>query len=174
MGFEFPFFIGCFLPSPQTYAAVFNVGQGKTYEQISQAPLGELNPGDIVKIHYRREPYREKFIIRRSGAEKASITIMGIPASGKLPVIAGALALQAQNDFVHDTGRYLIKIGEKFPADFIVVRILHLRNANNSQSHVSDKNEGKKYSCNAAGIFIIGVATSAYRTALFSLVAMVF
>ena len=154
-GLLFLFFSGWVFPVNQAYAVVFSVGPGKTYEHIYQAPLDRLNPGDIVKIYYRAEPYREKFIIRRSGTKRAPITIMGISsAGGKRPVIEGTNAIQHQKDLRHDKGRYLIKIGGKSPGNFVVIRNLHLRNANNSHYHLSDEGETKKYSDNAAGIFV--------------------
>ena len=138
----------------QAYAAVFEVGPGQAYRHIFQVPLDSLDPGDVVKIYYREKPYNEKFILRRSGTSQAPIVITGIPSGGKLPVIEGRNAVQQQNDFAHNTGRYLIKIGEKEPGDFVVIRNLHLRNANNSNVHVSDEKELKSYTDNAAGIFL--------------------
>ncbi len=56
-GLLFLFFSGWVFPVNQAYADVFSVGPGKTYEHIYQVPLDRLNPGDIVKIYYRVEPY---------------------------------------------------------------------------------------------------------------------
>ena len=76
-----------FFPLGHALSAVYEVGPGKKFEQIAQVPLDDLEPGDIVKIHYREEPYHEKFILRRSGIKEHPIVITGVAHKGKIPVI---------------------------------------------------------------------------------------
>src|SRR5262245_53590763 len=52
----------CFIGSCGS-AATYNVGPGQTYASIGAVPLATLMPGDVVRIHYRAQPYREKWLI---------------------------------------------------------------------------------------------------------------
>lgn len=135
------------------YSRIFEVGPGMNYERISDVPLDALNPGDTVKIQYREEPYREKIIIRRSGTEESPIVIQGVPEGGKLPIIDGSNAVQIQKEKWPQSGRWLIKIGDGAPASHVIVRNLHLRNANNTQVFC-EKTGVHPYADNAAGIFV--------------------
>jgi len=136
------------------HATRFDVGPGKKLEHLFQVPWDQLGPGDVVRIYYRKKPYNEKFIIRRSGTAKAPIVVTGVPSKGRLPVIEGKNAVQFQSETRHDTGRYLIKIGGQTPGDWVVIRNLHLRNAHNLNHHVSGNGKPRRYTDNAAGIFL--------------------
>src|SRR5690606_40112165 len=69
-------------------AATYEVGPGKTYANILDAPLGSLQPGDEVLVYWRAEPYRETFGIDRPGTEQAPIVFRGVAgAGGELTVI---------------------------------------------------------------------------------------
>jgi hypothetical protein len=45
-------------------------------------------------------------------------------------------------------------VGERSPADYVVIKNLHLRNANNKNWHLADDKSQKKYTANAAGVFL--------------------
>lgn len=134
-------------------AQIYEIGPGKKYERISSIPFDELEPGDIVKIHYRKKPYREKFIIRRSGTKNRPIIITGIPKGGKIPVIDGRNAKQFQKENWPQSSRWLIKMGDGGAANYVQIKGLELRNANNSLAFIKS---GKKqtYGDNAAGVFV--------------------
>ena len=71
-------------------AADFNVGPGQSYPAIGDVPWESLGPGDSVYIHWRSEPYREKWVIGRSGSETAPLVISGVKGpNGELPIISG-------------------------------------------------------------------------------------
>jgi len=135
------------------WAKVYEVGPKKRYAAILDVPLDSLEPGDMVKIYYRRVPYREKFIVRRSGTKARPIIIMGVPRRGKFPVIEGAGATQRQVDRGHQSKRWLIKVGDDTPADHVRILKLHLRNANNTESF-EYKGKNFSYSDNAAGVLV--------------------
>ena len=149
----FAFLLFTCLQAPCAVAAIYEVGPTKTYKAISQVPLDSLEPGDIVKIFYREEPYREKFIFRCSGTKDKPIVIKGIPHKGKRPVIDGRSARQTQNENWPQSGRWLIKVGDKTPADYVHIKNLELRNANNSQEYRLGKGN-RAYEDNAAGVFV--------------------
>lgn len=146
-------FVLILLPLRHALSAVYEVGPGKKFEQISQVPLDALEPNDIVKIHYREEPYHEKFILRRSGTKERPIVITGIPHKGKLPVIDGSLAIQFQDEEWPQSGRWLIKLGDGAAADYVHIKNLHLRNANNSEVFRKSR-QARSYEDNAAGVFV--------------------
>ncbi len=60
------------------FAASYEVGPGKAYENISDVPLDSLDAGDEVVVYYRAEPYRESFGIERPGTQANPITIRGV------------------------------------------------------------------------------------------------
>lgn len=67
----------------------YRVGPGQDLASISQVPWESLNPGDTVRIFYRAQPYREKFIVARSGTQSQPIRICGVPGpAGELPVLS--------------------------------------------------------------------------------------
>lgn len=77
----------------------FDVGEGKTYEELSQVPWQTLGPGDVVNIHYRTEPYRSKIALTRQGTSEAPIVVNGVTDSqGNRPVISGQNALTVDAD----------------------------------------------------------------------------
>ena len=149
------FLLLTFLYAHLAGAAIYEVGPTKAYRAISQVPLGSLEPGDTVKIYYRAEPYHEKLIIRRSGTKDNPIIIEGILLKGKRPIIDGSLAHQGQNEHWPQSGRWLIKIGDGTAADYVQIKNLELRAANNSQQYRKKGSDaGYDYKDNAAGIFI--------------------
>ena len=80
--------------SGDTLAVNYEVGPGMSYENIGDVPLESLNPGDSVLIHYRTEPYCEKWVIARSGTASDNIVFSGVPGSeGEIPVIDGRNAV---------------------------------------------------------------------------------
>lgn len=135
------------------HATVFNVGTGKKYQKISQVPFDELLPGDMVKIHYRKSPYKENIVLNQSGTKERPIVILGISKNGKRPVIDGSSAIQTKRQMPSHFGRGLITIGDQSPANYVIVKNLNLQDANNSKGYYLD---GKliQYKDNVAGIFV--------------------
>ena len=70
-------------------AADYEVGEGVgMLSTISQVPWESLLPGDRVLIHWRADPYKEKWVLCRRGTEQDPITVSGVPGpEGQLPVI---------------------------------------------------------------------------------------
>lgn len=149
----FAFLLFTCLQASCAVAAIYEVGPAKTYKTISQVPLDSLKPGDTVKIFYKEEAYREKFILRRSGTKDKPIIIKGVPHKGKRPVIDGRSARQAQKERWPQSGRWLIKVGDGTPADYVHIKNLELCNANDSQKYLKEK-QYYDYEGHAAGIFV--------------------
>ena len=67
-------------------------------DSIADVPWATLGPGDTVRIHWRPEPYKEKWVICRQGTAELPITVIGVPGSnGELPVIDGVGAVTPPN-----------------------------------------------------------------------------
>ncbi len=146
-------FIFFFILFSSALATVFEVGPEKKYHNISQVPFNHLNPGDTVKIYYRVEPYRETLVLMRSGTPELPIIITGVPENGKLPVIDGSNAVQTELQIPQHFGRSLITIGDETPGNYVAIKRLILKNANNSEKYYASESL-KSYKDNAAGIFL--------------------
>ncbi len=137
----------------QVWSKTYEIGPDKEFTDLNSVPFDNLEPGDHVKIHYRSQPYKTIFIIRKSGFKSKPIIIEGVTKNGRRPVIEGDNAVQLQTDFSKQYGRWLIKIGDKNAANFITLKNLHLKNANNLNSFIFKGNR-IDYKNNAGGIFI--------------------
>lgn len=142
------------------HAATYEVGPGRGLERIGEVPWHTLAPGDVVLIHWRAEPYREKWVICAQGTESAPITVRGVAnENGDRPVIDadGAVTPAALNYWNEE--RSLIKIGgANRPADamprWIVVEGLNLRGARRGRFYTGDDGAKHEYATNAAALFI--------------------
>ncbi|MBI3680868.1 MAG: right-handed parallel beta-helix repeat-containing protein [Acidobacteria bacterium] len=141
-------------------AAIYEVGPGKPYESIGVVPWESLEPGDTVLIHWRPEPYKEKWVLCRQGTDSEPITVRGVPGpNGELPVIDGngattRTALNYWNEI-----RGILKIGgASNPPDtmprYIVVESLEFRAARPPYSFKSANGRTLEYALNAAALYV--------------------
>ena len=127
---------------------------------IADVPWATLQPGDIVRIHWRPEPYREKWVICRQGTADQPITVTGVPGpNGELPVISGVNATTPANLNFWSEQRGVIKIGgANIPADtmprFIVIEGLEIRGAHPDYQFTGRNNVVQNYASAASPIFI--------------------
>lgn len=133
----------------------YNIGPDQEYRDLRDFNWDELNPGDVVQIHHRDEPYREKIVIRRSGTKQQPIVIRGISnGDGELPVIEGDNAVHFQKLCEGDKySRGVIIVGDCKPGDHLIIEGLEIRGANN-RNHFKLNGKVAPYSDNAAGIFL--------------------
>lgn len=100
-------------------AATYEVGPGKPYATPSAVPWESLQAGDLVLIHWRSTPYKDKWAICRQGTASAPIVVRGVAGpAGERPVIDGNGAVtRLQLDYWGEQ-RAVIKIGgSSVPAD---------------------------------------------------------
>ncbi len=91
---------------------VYEVGLDKPYTSVGQVPWESLAAGDRVRIFWRPEPYREKWVLNRQGTEESRIVVEGVPsATGALPVIDGRDATTRSELNFWNENRGVIKIG---------------------------------------------------------------
>jgi hypothetical protein len=116
-------------------SAEFVVGPGERFATPDRVPWDNLQPGDVVAIHWRPQPYRCKFILCGRGRAEAPITVRGVPGpQGELPVLDGENAITPPALDYWAGERGVIKVG---PARFapeavpghLVVENLEIRNA---------------------------------------------
>lgn len=141
-------------------AIAYEVGPGMTYENIGDVPLENLNPGDSVQIHYRPNPYCEKWVVSRTGTVNANIIFHGIPGSGgELPIIDGRNATTRQELNYWSEERGIINIGgSSFPnqdPDYIIIENLDIRSARTPFTFIDDNGQVRNYSDNAASFYVV-------------------
>lgn len=146
--------------APAARAAVHDVGPGQPLAAIGDAPWATLAPGDEVRIHWRPEPYREKWVIGRAGTAEAPIVVRGVPGpNGERPVISGDGAVTpAPLDFTGEA-RGVLKIGtSNVPAnalpEHVVVEGLEIRAGHQAYSFTDDRGATRTYAKNAAALFV--------------------
>jgi len=141
-------------------ATTYDVGPGHALTAIGGVPWALLQPGDLVRIEYRPEPYREKWVIGRSGTAQAPIIVRGVLGpNGERPVISGdGATTPASLDFGGET-RGLLKIGtsntppETLP-EYIVIENLELRSAHAAYNFTDDHGVMQSYALNAAALYV--------------------
>ena len=150
-----------FLAIATTHAAVYDVRpDDPAMNDIADVPWATLQPGDVVRIHWRPEPYREKWVICRQGTSDQPITVTGVPGpNGELPVISGVNATTPANLNFWSEQRGVIKIGgANIPADtmprFIVIEGLEIRGAHPDHQFTGRNNVVQNYASAASPIFI--------------------
>ncbi|QYO65779.1 choice-of-anchor Q domain-containing protein [Leptolyngbya sp. 7M] len=143
-----------------TSAAVYEVGPGQQITNIAGVPWATLQPGDIVRIHWRTEPYREKWVICRQGTAELPITVVGVPGpEGQRPVIDGVNATTPANLNFWSEQRGVIKIGgANVPADtmprHIIIEGLEVRGAHPNYQFTGRNGTVQSYASAASPIFI--------------------
>lgn len=149
----------CLCPSI-TWAAVYEVGDGRSYATVGAVPWESLEAGDTVLIHWRAAPYKEKWVIGRSGTASAPITVRGVPGlAGQLPVIDGnGATTRPQLDYWNEV-RNVIKVGgSSVPADitpqYVVIENLDIRSGRPPYTFVASNGTTRSYANNAAAIQI--------------------
>ncbi len=143
----------------------YDVGPDEAMQSIGDVPWEDLAAGDTVRIHWRDEPYREKFFLRGQGTKDQPIVVCGVAGpSGDLPIIDGEDAVaRAGMRYPFSGGgepRGLIHItlgdGDEwgYKPEYIVIQGLHIRNAFHEYSFTSSGGKSVKYADNASGLFI--------------------
>ncbi|MGE0056934.1 MAG: hypothetical protein AB7T32_03000, partial [Dehalococcoidia bacterium] len=143
----------------------YEVGPDADLKSLADVPWADLEAGDSVRIHWREEPYREKFMLRGQGTASTPIVVCGISSdAGELPIIDGKDAVTPKDLPTPFSGngevRGLIHItvGRDdqwgYKPSYIVIQGLHIRNAFYENSFTNAAGKKVNYSENAAGIFV--------------------
>jgi hypothetical protein len=142
-------------------AADYEVGTGPgMLPGIGDVPWEALAPGDRVLIHWRAEPYREKWVICRRGTVDQPILVSGVPGpTGQLPVIDGRDATTRPVLSYWNEVRGVVKIGgASVPSDtlpaHIVIENLEIRSGRPPYTFTNDSGGVETYADNAASIYV--------------------
>lgn len=143
---------------PGDFARVWEIGPGQAYAEIHDAPWASLAPGTLVRIHWRPEPYRTKWVISTEAREDAPVVVTGVPDGGRLPVISGDGAVTPPGLDFWGEDRSLIKIGgSNAPGGepgWVYVERLELRDAHPARTFSDDRGQPGVYRDNAASITV--------------------
>lgn len=141
-------------------AATYEVGTGKPYASIGAVPWESLQPGDLVLIHWRSAPYKEKWVLGREGTAANPIVVRGVPGpAGELPVVSGDGATTRTALRYWNEVRALLKIGgSSVPADttprYITIENIEFRSARPPYTFTAANGSTMSYVNNAAAIFV--------------------
>ena len=147
-----------FLPLMMMAQTTYHVGPGQVYYSIGAVPWEFLVAGDSVIIHWRAQPYKEKWVMARQGTENHPIVVHGVPnGSNENPVIdAIDASTRPQLNFWNE-GRGVIKIGGSNTPDqtpeYIVLENLKIMNGRNDYAFTG-RDGLTTYSKNCAAVFI--------------------
>jgi hypothetical protein len=138
---------------------VHNVGPDQEYNAIGDVSWEALSAGDSIRIHWRAEPYHEKWVICVRGTQDRPVVVSGIPGPlGELPVIDGRNAVTRPSLNYWNEPRGIIKVGganvpsDRMPA-YITIENLDIRSGRPPYTYKG--REGiAPYANNAAAIFI--------------------
>jgi hypothetical protein len=142
------------------FATTYDVGPGQPYTSIGAVPWQTLGAGDIVRIHYRATPYKEKWVICRQGTAANPIVVQGVPGpNGELPIIDGNNATTPAGLNFWNEERGVIKIGgANSPPDtmpqYIVIENLEIRSGRPPYTFTGDSGGTVSYINNAASIYV--------------------
>jgi hypothetical protein len=147
-------------------AKVYDVGPGQPYATIGSVAWSALKPGDKVQIHFRTQPYREKFLISSRGKPDAHITVVGISGpDGEQPVITGQDATTGGNmhyrwttpDYQQSLGVLQIGYRQDGPKPgFIDVVNLKVTGAKSSNTYTAQDGSTHAYAADGCGVHIYG------------------
>lgn len=146
-------------PTSLLGARTFEVGPGQSLETINQVPWETLTSGDTVRIHWRAEPYREKWALCVAGTAEAPVRISGVAGDqGQVPVIDGRDAsCRAGLDYWGDD-RAILKIGGTNATPDLMPSHIVVENLEFCGARPEYAFEGRKgpsrYRENAAGVWV--------------------
>lgn len=140
---------------------VFEVGPGRAHANVGDVPLEGLAAGDEVRIYWRPEAYREKWVISAQGSAAAPVVFRGVPGpEGQLPVIDGENAVTRRALSYWNEPRSVVKIGgSSVPSSaatprHIIVEGLDIRGARGPATFTDDSGNVQAYAKNAAAVHI--------------------
>lgn len=113
-----------------------------------------------MRIHHRATPYREKWVIGRSGTAQAPIVVQGVLGpNGERPVVSGDGAVTPSPLNFWNEPRGVIKVGgsntpDSEIASHVVIENLEVRSAHTAYSFTNDSGGVQAYAQNAAAIFV--------------------
>ncbi len=140
---------------------VFDVGPGKTYSTINEVVEKGLQAGDVVRVYWKSEPYREKIFLPYQGTSGNPIVLMGVPGENcTLPVINGENAISTDTVRVLSAIRGIVIITDAendylnpIP-QWIYIANFNIKGARPDNQFSDYDGTSKNYTQNAAAVFV--------------------
>ncbi|HJN74087.1 MAG TPA: right-handed parallel beta-helix repeat-containing protein [Myxococcota bacterium] len=144
---------------PETFLSVLEVGPGQDYESPGDVPWEGIGGGTLVRIHWRDDHYRDKWVIDVPGTEELPVVVVGVPNDkGELPVIQGKDATTRTAVDYWNENRSVIKVGGSrnpgLGASWVWIQQLEIRGAYSQYGFTDDQELAATYGDNAAAVHI--------------------
>lgn len=142
------------------FAHVYEVGPGQAYADPSAVPWEALAPSTLVRIHWRAEPYRTKWVINTAASADSPLVVLGVPDAGRRPVISGENATTRLELSYWNEDRSVVKVGgSNLPRDdvvpsYVYIQGLDIRAARPPYTFTDDAGADGTYRDNAAAVHV--------------------
>src|SRR5690606_23594002 len=93
----------------EDFTVVHEVGPGKQYTELSDVPWEAIGPDTLIRVHWRSEPYRAKWVLDSAGTSSSPIVVVGVPNGNLRPVISGEDAVTRSQLSFPNEERSIIK-----------------------------------------------------------------
>lgn len=143
----------------EDFSTVYEVGPEGQYQELADVPWESLGADTLIRVHWRSEPYRAKWVVNASGTADDPVVITGIPNGNMLPVVSGADAVTSDGLSYPNQERSIVKIGgSDVPsgalAEWIYIENLVIEGANPGNQFTSSAGQTRSYADNAASIHV--------------------
>ena len=146
--------------NPDDFEHVYDVGPGRAYSDPGQVPWESLGPSTLVRIYYRNQPYRTKWLVTTTATAENPVVILGVADNGRLPVISGDGAVTRTSLYYLNEPRSVVKIGNYTgPGDiqrpaYVYLQNLEIRSGRPAYSFTDRSGSVQTFSTDAAAVHI--------------------
>ncbi|MBF0469229.1 MAG: polysaccharide-degrading enzyme [Desulfamplus sp.] len=143
-----------------SFSHVYEVGPGHEFESPSDVPWDKLQPSTLVRIHWKPEPYKSKWVITTTATMTQPLVVTGVSNNGRLPVISGENAVTRPDLYYLNEVRSIIKVGnytgssDNDRPSHVYIENLEIRSARPVYSFINRYGGNSTYSNNAAAVHI--------------------
>ncbi len=146
--------------NPDDFDHVIDVGPGLDYETPTAVPWASIGGSTLVRIHWRSEPYRSKWVITTAATESDPLVILGVSDNGEKPVITGDGAVTPPGLYYLNEARSVVKVGNYTGEDdsgipaHVILENLDIRSGRPGYSYTNRNGGSGTYNTNAAAVHI--------------------
>jgi hypothetical protein len=145
---------------PDDFEHVYDVGPGRAYGDPGEIPWESLGPSTLVRIYYRDEPYRTKWVVTTTATAEKPLVVIGVADNGRLPVISGDGAVTRSSLYYLNEPRSVVKIGNYTGEDdtqhpaYVYLQNLDIRSGRPGYTFTDRFGAVRPFSTNAAAVHI--------------------
>ena len=146
--------------NPDDFEHVYDVGPGRAFSDPAQVSWESLGPSTLVRIYYRDEPYRTKWLVTTTATAEKPLVILGVADNGRLPVISGDGAVTRTSLYYLNERRSVVKIGNYTGGDdtqrpaYVYLQNLEIRSGRPAYTSTGRSGSVQTFSTNAAAVHI--------------------